>query len=186
MEELLGYMNLIHQLSISENAKTTQIMIQNITDIIKYKFVRNDEIVTLHEEIMQIEKLIYVFRARFGACLEFTKKIPDHFPDVYVPNYTIAAFAENAMYHGLIPKDGAWKLLLEIVELDKSIEVNIADNGVGFDTEVLNTKFDSTGKTGTIENVIFKTNSFFAEKDLVYISSKVGKGTTVLIKIPKA
>ena len=186
IEEFLGYMNLLNLLAMSENAKITQDMVQNITGFLKYKFARKGEIVTLKEELIYIEKLIDMFVRRFGNNLEFTRNLEDGTTDLYIPNYTLLAFVENALFHGFIPKEGIWKLTLEVKIIEKGIQIKITDNGVGFKTNNLELSKNSDEKYGSIPNVRLRLQNYFGNDNIVNISSMNDKGTIVYIHIPGA
>lgn len=189
IEDFLGFMNLIHHLSVSENAKKTQTMIQQIVNLVKYKFYRKDEIVTLKEELLQTDNLIDMFKARFGENLNYTNNIKDEFLNIYLPNYTLNAFVENALFHGLIPKEGIWKIKLDIEEGEEYFQIHITDSGIGFDTSILNLNYNSTDNSsndvGKISSVKSRLNSYFNNNGHIDISSSHGKGTRVGITIPK-
>lgn len=189
IEDFFGYMNLIHHLSVSENAKKTQTMIQQIVNLVKYKFYRKDEIVTLKEELLQTRNLIDIFRARFGENLNYTNTIGDEFLNIYLPNYTLNAFVENALFHGLIPKEGIWKLMLFIEEGEEYFKIQIIDSGIGFDTSILDAAYNlaanSSNDVCKITCVKSRFNSYFNNAGHIEISSCKGKGTRVGIKIPK-
>jgi two-component system, sensor histidine kinase YesM len=184
IEEFLGYMNLLNNLAMSENAKKTQDMVQKITGFLKYKFAQKDEIVTLKEELIYIDKLIDIFIRRFGQNLEFTRNIEDGTTDLYIPNYTLLALVENALFHGFIPKEGGWKLTLEVKNAEKDIQIKIIDNGIGFDTGKLESSKNPDGKYGSIPNVKSRLQNYFGNDNIVNISSTIDEGTRVYINIP--
>lgn len=189
IEDFLGYLNLIHHISANENAKDTQKMIQYIVNHIKYKFIRKDEIVMLKEELLQIDNLIWIFKARFGTNLQVTNNIKDEYYSFYIPNYIIVAFVENALFHGLIPKDGEWKITLELEENELDFKIQVMDNGIGFNTGILNlngnTLLHSNDKIGTIPDIIARIQTFHGNDGHVDVFSSYEMGTRVEITIPK-
>lgn len=189
VEDFLGYLNLIHHLTTIENAKKTQNMILNIVDLIKYKFTRKNEIVTLKEELVQIENLVEIFRARFRENLIFENTIDGEFTYNYIPNYMLMTFVENALFHGLMPKEGDWRLAIYGQEYENHIELQVVDSGIGFDTSALNAgikAFDtSDNEVGTILSAMMHIQTFYKGNGDIRINSLQGKGTTVKIKIPR-
>jgi two-component system, sensor histidine kinase YesM len=185
IEEFLGYLNLIHHLSVGENAKRTQNMIQNVVSLTKYKFLRKDEIVKLKEELAYIDILIEIFRVRFGDQLEFLKDIEEETKHIYIPSFTVIAFIENALIHGLIPKEGDWKLKLRIDSDENNILIQIEDNGIGFDTSILDASYHAAEEIDTISSVISRMQAYYPNTGLVSVSSLYGRGTCVKITVPK-
>jgi sensor histidine kinase YesM len=189
IEDFLGYMNLIHHIAINEDAKKTQQMIQFIANHIKYKFTRKNEIVMLKDELLQIDNLFEIFKVRFGTGLKVTNTIKDEYFSYYLPNYTVVAFVENALYHGLIPMDGAWNIQLSLDDGEEDFKIKIVDNGVGFDTEKLDLNENIIQYTneniGSIADVIARLKKNYGNSGHVDIFSNNGSGTIVEITIPK-
>jgi len=185
IEEFLSYLNLIYRLSISENSKKTQSMIQCIVNHVQYKFVRNNEIVTLKMELQQVDNLIEIFRARFGENLVFEKTIREGFSELYLPSNTVLALVESALVCGLVPKEGDWKLSIEMMENDQELQILMLDNGIGFSPS----KPDSVGlaaaRTGSIAAVNSKLKDYFDCSEPVDMSSSEKSYNRVVITIPK-
>ena len=53
---------------------------------------------------------------------------PDH---IYVPTMVLQPYVENAIIHGLLPKEGNRKLTIEILAEGQNIKCIITDNGIG-------------------------------------------------------
>lgn len=184
--EFLDYLNLIHHVSVGEDIQRTQNVINNIATIIQYKYIRSSELVTLKEELNKNDLLIEVFKERFGGKLQFIKEVKEVATNILIPNYVVLAFVENALFHGLVPKEGEWKLSLKIDENEKAVQIKITDNGVGFDTSVLvNKNISMSDYIGTIPYVITQLKTSFSDMGEVNIVSSNNKGTKVNIKIPK-
>ena len=131
IEEFISYLNLIHRLSVSENAQKTQNMVQCIDRHIRYKYLRVNEIVKLRTEMLQVDNLINIFRTRFGDNLEYGKSTMDRLPDPYLPANTVLALVESALIHGLTSKEGDWRLNIDIDRNEHGLLIHITDNGIG-------------------------------------------------------
>lgn len=131
MEELISYLNLIYRLSVIENADKTQGMVQCIVNHIRYKYMRKEEVVRLKTEMLQVDNLIHIFRARFGDNLAYSKTVREDLTDIYLPSNTVLKLAESALFRGLIHKDGDWKLNIDVDENEQGLFIRVADNGVG-------------------------------------------------------
>jgi len=184
-EKFLVYLNMLHALSISEKAKKTQSAIRSIVDLLNYEYFRQNEIVTLGEEIIYAKILIEIFKYRFGNKLKFTESIEDNALKVYIPHYTIMAFVENALTHGLEPKEGDWNLEIKALLEGEKIVITIEDNGVGFDTkQALLQNGNGDNKFDSIKNVISRLKLHFNGHSQVNIKSCIGSGTRIKIILP--
>ncbi len=158
-EEFISYLNLIHRLSVSENAGKTQNMVQCIDNRIRYKYLRMDEIVKLRTEMLQVDNLINIFRTRFGENLAYVKSVREDLPDIYLPSNTVLALVESALIHGLVPKEGDWRLTVDIDENEERMLIQVADNGVSLASSII----DPSGNVQERKNSISAVNSRLKE-----------------------
>ncbi len=111
-----------------------------------------------------------------------------------IPTMIIQPFVENAILHGLTPKQGERKLFIDIKENGPSIICNITDNGVGREAaEQLNKaktgKSRSRGISVTRQRLDLLARNYGVKTDIRYndLKDKNGKamGTKVEINIAK-
>lgn len=169
VEEYISYLNLIHRLSVSENAGKTQSMVQCIDNHIRYKYLRKDEIVKLRLEMFQADNLINIFRTRFGENLAYRKTVREDLPDPYIPSNTILALVESALVHGLIPKEGDWRLNIDIDENEHGLQIQIADNGVGLASSTAGYSGSGLERRNSIAAVNARLKVYFGSQNLASI-----------------
>ena len=70
---------------------------------------------------------------RFGDKVQFIFDIDEaiDIKDFKVPALFLQPFIENAIWHGLIPKENGGKVIVSINEKDGGVECVIDDNGIG-------------------------------------------------------
>ncbi len=138
-------------------------------------------VVKVAEEIELIKKYLELQKLRFTDKFDI-KIIVDPVAATYeIPQHLLQPIVENAVIHGIEEADHICILSILIKRMDKNgktwVIIQISDNGVGF--EVRKTKFDSRIGIKNVENrlkMYFPTAYF-------NISSQIGKGTDVIIKI---
>jgi len=88
---------------------------------------------TIREEIDSVRLYLELEALRFEDKFEYQIQIePGLDLDYYeVPTMLIQPFAENAILHGLLPKGGNGKLLIQITQDKNHILCAIVDNGIG-------------------------------------------------------
>jgi LytS/YehU family sensor histidine kinase len=165
IEEFISNLNLIHRLSVSENAGKTQKMVQCIDNHIRYKYLRKDEIVKLRTEMLQVDNLINIFRTRFGENLAYEKKVREDIPDPYLPSNTVLALAESALIHGLVPKEGDWRLNIEIDEHEHGLLIRVADNGVGLAPSIMDPSCSCIERKNEIAAVNARLKEYFTNPE---------------------
>lgn len=92
------------------------------------------EYINLSEEIKRLEVYLKMEQLRFGERLKFiisNSVVSD--TKILIPNMIIQPFIENAIIHGVMPKESAG-IVSVIFEVDKEVLiVTIEDDGKGFD-----------------------------------------------------
>lgn len=103
------------------------------------KLIRNtlhysDQVfIPLAEEIAFIENYLSLEQMRLGNSFFYTIDIADsiHADDFEFPSFILQPFIENAIWHGLMPKDGNKVIQLAIYHENRTLHVTITDNGIG-------------------------------------------------------
>ena len=161
------------------------------------KIFREKEIKILVSEEMEIVNFyLYLQKSRFQDKLSYEITIDDErINQDLIPRLLIEPFVENAVSHGLEPKKdhGTVKIhLFETIETgDQLLHIVIEDDGVGFDTEEVESmeqeEFDEDTIQHThtgLENTKRILQILYAEKQEFKISGGKGKGTKIEISIP--
>lgn len=91
--------------------------------------------IPLSEEIAFIENYLQLEQMRLGNTFFYTIDIEENIPtdEIEFPSFILQPFIENAIWHGLMPKDGNKTVRLEIRHQDNILHVQIIDNGIGRD-----------------------------------------------------
>lgn len=187
---LYNTMNSIAALATIENADRTKKMIECVSDMLKYNVKKINENVTLKEEYRIIEDYLHIQKERFGNRIKFKLYFDEAVMDFIVPSMILQPFVENAIIHGLEPKEEDGLLEVKIKDDNDSILIQIMDNGIGMEKEKLLdlSKYDESGQNnlfGTgVANVVRRLEIKY-EKNVVEIKSVSGQGTEVKIRLPK-
>ncbi len=187
---LFNTLNTISALADMENAQETKKLLDSMAGILRFNLKKINEFVTLREEYQIIMNYLNIQQTRFGDRISYDIKVDEAAMACKIPSMIIQPFVENAITHGLEPKEGEGKLLLEITEDAENIYIAIEDDGVGMPANTLErfsvlTKedMDSSNSIGIV-NVIRRLDLTYG-KNVVDICSKPGYGTCVRIKVPK-
>jgi hypothetical protein len=145
---------------------------------------------TLKEEIDFVKNYLDLEQFRFENKFQYEIKIEEGILlETLVPKMIIQTFAENAVKHGLVQKNGKGILSIAISSNEGFMLISIEDNGIGR-TEALKRETSSTGMgLAIIKEYIALFNRFNENKIFLLISDKLdgyGKiaGTLVTIKLP--
>lgn len=134
--------------------------------------------IMLEDELTHVQSYLALEKMRFEDELEVVYDIKAQ--SFLLPALTIQPLVENAVKHGVGDAPNGGTVKLSTREFPDYYEIEIADNGVGFDTE----NFDKSEETHIgIENV--RSRLELMCNGTLSIESYVGKGTTATIRIPK-
>jgi len=89
--------------------------------------------ISLYEELETCRLYTQIEKMRFGEKVDFIFEIDQtlDLKDIKVPALILQPFIENAIWHGLVPKESGGTVLLSIKKIGGAIECIIDDNGVG-------------------------------------------------------
>jgi len=136
------------------------------------------ECIPFKKEMEHVESYLYIEKLRFGDKLKVDYDIEAE--AFGIPAMTIQTLAENSVKHGLLAKEEGGTLLIKSRETANCFEVQIIDDGVGFDT---NARQDASRSHVGIENSRKRLAAMCG--GTLSIGSKLGVGTTITITIPK-
>ena len=195
---LFNTLNAGVELAMMEDAERTEEFIQKLSDLFRYSLKDMDRPVTLREEVDNFYTYTYILKTRFGDSINFETDIDKSVLNQKIPAMIIQPIVENAIIHGIGNMESGGRIRLTIKDYKDMIKAAVEDNGKGMDKniihDVLNLKdFQGEGNekasghlTGIgLKNVIQRMKIFFNTQDVMEIISAVGKGTAVILKIPK-
>ncbi|WP_418222668.1 sensor histidine kinase [Clostridium isatidis] len=151
---------------------------------------KNDEFITVKEEIENIKNYVYINNIRYGDKVNVEYFIVESCNNYLVPKLILQPFIENSFFHGF-PSDEGGKIQVFIKEQGENLKIEIYDNGVGIEKEKLekvierkeqkNEHFSGIG----INNVDSRIKLLYGNDFGIKIKSKVNQGTTVTILLPQ-
>ncbi|NLU53584.1 MAG: histidine kinase [Clostridiaceae bacterium] len=177
-------------------------MTEALSTFFRYTISNVDRLVTLEEELENIENYCIIQQYRFGDRLSLSVEVDDEDTDwilnCRMPKLTLQPIVENSIYHGLEPKLGKGNLKIKVESTKSRLIITVSDDGLGFEEErlsILNNalngisvdyvKPDSEKKGGiALINVNSRIKLLFGEEYGLYIYSSPGAGTDVQITLP--
>lgn len=142
--------------------------------------------ISLHEEIQYLGLYLSLEKIRFSRKMDYhihsTPGIDED--DIFIPSMLIQPFIENALWHGLMPKDGGGMIDVDFKFTENLLTVSIIDNGIGISNS-LNAKTSGHISRG-LELIHERVNLLnkLNEKKISISQAQMGaSGTKVLITI---
>ena len=126
--------------------------------------------------------------SRFGEKIEYSifyEGGKECYQALMVPRLSIEPIVENAVCHGLEPKDEKGHISVNISKDKNVLKIQIDDNGVGFDSQkLLEKKEDKNHSHVGLWNTNKMIHNLCGEEYGLEITSEIGKGTKVCIRLP--
>lgn len=136
------------------------------------------ELLSVKRELEFIEAYIEIEKLRFGEKLNVVYEIDEL--DFEIPGLCVQPLVENAIRHGVMPKEEGGTVCISIKEEADCYCISVTDDGVGFDPQ---TYMQDGRRHIGIENVRVRLH-YYKEAELC-LKSEIGKGTKACIKVPK-
>ena len=188
---LFNTLNTVARTAMFEKAEKTEDLVVAISKIMRYNLDNKGKMVGLSKEIEVLKAYLTIQQTRFQSQMKFTVKIEGDISGIMIPPMILQPIVENAIIHGLADKDKNGRIDIEIVEGNTLLDIKISDNGKGIDEEnVANILRERDGtkegnsRTGLGLLNVKKRLELHYGKDIIKISSTLGRGTEVLIQIP--
>jgi sensor histidine kinase YesM len=175
-----------------EGSEETSDLLASVAGLLRYSLKRLDRSVTLYDEVKVLKQYMEIQKARFTDRLEFHANIDETCLYVQIPGLTLQPIVENAVIHAVEPEEDGGAIWFSIRDGDDRVTIEIEDDGPGMtelkikqilEEHVVETEGHSTGIG--FSNVVRRLRLFYGREDVIEIESGSGRGTKVVLKIPK-
>ena len=178
-------------------------MTEALATYFRYTISQVNNLVTLEEELANVENYYYIQQFRFGSKLDLRIRYDCEDEEealmCQLPKLTLQPIVENSIYHGLERKIGTGHLDIKVTVTDSHLIIMISDDGVGIEkgqVKIMNEQLralrleeENNGETGkkggiAVKNVNNRIKLLFGEEYGIYIYSQPDVGTDVEITLP--
>ena len=173
---------------IRTNPETARHLLIRMASFFRHALKRHGHFNSLKEETEYLNTYLILEKARFRDKIKIIREIDKNLCDYQVPVLTIQPLVENAIKHGILPKEGQGTIWIRaFLEEEEEIFFEIRDNGMGIPPEklplVLKPGYGSGNGVG-MSNVHERLKSLFGEEYGLEIESTQGQGTSIHFRIP--
>ncbi|MCP1308174.1 cache domain-containing sensor histidine kinase [Paenibacillus tyrfis] len=172
-------------------------LISSLSSLLRMTINRNNEFISLHEEIEMIGQYVRLINVRLGDRLHLKLSVASDAVLAEVPRFVLQPIIENAYLHGFARKGGTITIHAHLLA-DGRLNIVIADSGVGISKERLERlradlqgeeeakERTSTGLSGIgLRNVYERLRLIYKEHCSFVMDSEPGQGTTITLVIPQ-
>jgi two-component system, sensor histidine kinase YesM len=151
---------------------------------------KGKEIISIEEELETIRNYLEILKVRYEDLFTVCYSLDPQVSNKPTVKLILQPFIENALYHGIKPKDEPGIIEVKTWQENKRICLMIKDDGVGMSTNQLSSLLNDSPERNNSNNfgiwgTVQRLKLYYGEDDIVSIQSEKGKGTTVIISIPE-
>lgn len=164
-------------------------MVISLGELLKMNALSKDNaFIPLRTEIKYVSFYVYLQNMRFEDKFSIDMQINPELYEYKIPALCIQPLVENAIIHGLEPKKGQGRLIINIIEHPEDMEISIIDDGVGFETvpdiqNIQSSMEDAHTHIG-LRNLDKRLFLLFGASARLHITSVPNVCTTISFKIP--
>lgn len=186
---LFNTLNVIGGMANLEGADTTEKMIRALSSLFRYNLKTPEVEVPLARELKVVTDYMYLQGMRFGNRISYEVKCQVNEELILVPTFTFQPLVENAIIHGLSPKEEGGAIRIRILQREKQLYIAIGDNGVGMEAEELLRLREQLecedGQTGIGLGNVYRRIRAMYQGSKVEVYSRKNAGTVIKIRIPQ-
>lgn len=175
---LFNTLNIISHTALFENAFSTVKLINSLASIFRYRLEFKNE-VTMCDELTFLRQYLEIQQARFGERLKYKIDCPESLNQFTLPPFVIQPFVENAVRHGIEPKENGGTVTVSVMREEENIIVKIEDDGVGIPEHfALPQRFSDVQHHIGISNVVNRLALYFNNNFCVSMNRVNSEGGT--------
>ena len=166
----------------ARDPRLARAMIEHLADLLRSSLgTRTRQEIPLERELALLEHYLAIQRIRFGERLRLVSLLEPGVDRAAVPNLLLQPLVENAIRHGLAPRArGGW-VAIEVARRDRSLTIEITDDGVGLPSDWPGQGGEGLGLALTVERL----QALYPDGGgRLSIDRRDGGGTRVLVTVP--
>lgn len=186
---LYNTLDSIHWEAIRNRDYNVADQLESLSEIFRHVLSKGKDMVTVEEEIHQVENYMTLMEKRYGNKVKFKKNVDVSLLSNKIPKLLLQPLVENALIHGLEPKAEDGYIQVDIRrEGSGCFAIRVSDNGVGTDQEKIRKSLDEKGDVNDVfalKNINKRLILKYGENYGIQFRSAFGKGTEVTLTIPE-
>jgi two-component system sensor histidine kinase YesM len=147
------------------------------------------DFIKVKDEINCIQSYMTILNIRYDNEIKLEIDVEEEVMDCEILKLLLQPLVENAVHHGIKPKDGKGTVSIRVFSDEDEIIFIISDDGVGMSEEKIAEVMEGrsvTGKSGFgLYNLMQRITLYHGIKQPVLIHSEPGNGTEVAVRVKR-
>lgn len=183
----------INSMAVLAGNRDISRMVVSLGKLLRISISEQVESIPLSMELEHVKHYLNIQKMRFRDKFDYEISCPSELQHLHTLKLIVQPLVENALYHGIEPKQDAGFIQIEVMELGNDIIIQVKDTGLGFSLSQLEEEWKnpaSTEKKYTnsgvgLRNVYERIRIQYGKPFGLMICSAEDYGTTIRIRIPK-
>lgn len=181
---LFNTLNTILHFTYTDIKKGQQLLVK-LADYFRRSLDTEHPYIPLAEEVAYVNDYLFLEQSRFGDRLRVKVYVAPGAMSVRVPALILQPLVENAIQHGIGPREEGGAVYVRIRRRRDHISVLVADNGVGMRTDIRQQLLAGRRNPGIgLANVRERLLLVYGGRARMTIHSLPGRGTVVRLRLP--
>jgi len=144
--------NTLHTISalIHENPDDADRIVARLSELLRVSLEQSDsQEVPLRQELSFLERYLQIEQTRFQDRLAVEMEVESGLDDVLVPSLILQPLVENAIRHGIEPREDTGRVKIGARRLNGMLELRVCDNGPGLPEAEVAARREGVGLSNT-------------------------------------
>lgn len=167
-------------------------MVDALTTFFRIGLSRGKDLIPLRDELQHAKSYLKIQKIRYDKKFDYYLRCDPGLEDCCVPKLIVQPLIENAIYHGIKPKQRRGTILISTLDLGDTLQIEVVDDGVGIVPARLDALRAALTRTGEVRaesyglvNVNDRVRILYGKGYGLTLTGGPGAGTSVVIRLPK-
>ncbi len=175
--------NTLHAVSalIHENPEAADRVVARLSELLRLSLDQSKpQEVPLSEELSFLDRYLEIEQTRFGDRLKVEKQVQPEALSALVPYLILQPLVENAIRHGIEPREDTGRLSIQARRNDGRLELRVTDNGDGLTEQLARPTHEGIG----LSNTRSRLRHLYGDNFLLELTGADSGGLEARIDIP--
>lgn len=136
-------LNSIKWMATMQGAEGIVQIVTRFSRLLRSVLCSADELIPLEEELRYIDDYVHIQKIKYKGKIRLVKDdMEDSLYGCKVFRFMLQPIVENAIFHGIEPKEGIGTIRISVVKVEEHVVISIRDDGVGMSPENMDKLFD--------------------------------------------
>lgn len=191
---LFNILESIRMRSVLKGEEETGCVIESLAKLMRKSADWGTDYITLEQEIGFMKDYLELQKYRYGDDFHYKIRIDETFYSFKIPSLVLVTFVENACVHGFNRAGHYGSVFVSAYQKEDYLYLEVEDTGIGMEMEQVEklerelnegdiSSLQKSGSLGML-NASIRLRKFNGEETRIFIESKTGEGTCIVIRLP--